>query len=78
MQENLKNLAKEVGLDANGFDRCLGSGKFKAAVQRDLIDGTKLGVTGTPTFFINGREISGNQPLEIFGAIIDEELGWKK
>jgi protein-disulfide isomerase len=77
-EENLKNLAKEVGLDANGFDRCLGSGKFKAAVQRDLIDGTKLGVTGTPTFFINGREISGNQPLEIFGAIIDEELGWKK
>jgi protein-disulfide isomerase len=63
-----------VGLDANAFDRCLGGGKFKAVVQRDLIDGAQLGVTGTPTFFINGREISGNQPLEIFGAIIDEEL----
>src|SRR5262244_65862 len=74
-EENLKNLAKEVGLDVNAFDRCLSSGKFKATVQRDLIDGAKLGVTGTPTFFINGREISGNQDLEIFGAIIDEELG---
>ena len=77
-EENLKNLAKEVGLDVNAFDRCLSSGKYKTAVQRDLIDGTKLGVTGTPTFFINGREISGNQPLEIFAAIIDEELGRTK
>jgi len=73
-QENLKSYAKEVGLDVNAFDRCLANGKFKAVVQRDLIDGAQLGVTGTPTFFINGREISGNQPLEIFGAIIDEEL----
>src|SRR5262245_2127509 len=77
-EENLKNLAREVGLDVNVFDLCLRSGKYKAAVQRDLIDGTKLGVTGTPTFFINGREISGNQPLEIFAAIIDEELGRTK
>jgi protein-disulfide isomerase len=77
-QENLKSYAKEVGLDVNAFDRCLGSGKFKAVVQRDLIDGAQLGVTGTPTFFINGREISGNQPMEIFTAIIDEELGRTK
>jgi protein-disulfide isomerase len=73
-QENLKSYAKEVGLDVNAFDRCLGSGKFKAVVQRDLIDGAQLGVTGTPTLFINGREISGSQPLEAFGAIVDEEL----
>jgi protein-disulfide isomerase len=77
-QENLKSYAKEVGLDVNAFDRCLGGGRFKAVVQRDLIDGAQLGVTGAPTFFINGREISGNQPLEIFEAIIDEELGRTK
>jgi protein-disulfide isomerase len=77
-QENLKSYAKEVGIDVKAFDRCLGSGKFKAVVQRDLIDGAQLGVTGTPTFFINGREISGNQPLEIFAAMIDEELGRTK
>ena len=74
-QENLKSYAKEVGLDVNAFDRCLGSGKFKAVVQKDVIDGARLGVTGTPVFFINGREISGNQPLEAFAAIVDEELG---
>jgi protein-disulfide isomerase len=33
-----------------------------------------LGLTGTPSFFINGRELSGAQPLEAFSAIIDEEL----
>ena len=77
-EESLKNLAKEAGLDVNAFNRCLSSDKFKAAVQQDLIDGAKLGVTGTPTFFINGREISGNQPLEILAAIIEEELGRTK
>jgi predicted DsbA family dithiol-disulfide isomerase len=77
-QENLKSYAKQVGLDVNTFDRCLGSGRFKASVQQDLIDGAQLGVTGTPTFFINGRVISGHQPLEIFEAIIDEELGRTK
>ncbi len=73
-QENLKSYAKELGLDLNAFNRCLGSGKFKADVQRDLTDGAQLGVTGTPTFFINGREIAGNQPLKAFQAIVDEEL----
>jgi protein-disulfide isomerase len=73
-QENLKSYAKDAGFDVNAFGRCLGSGKFKAVVQRDLIDGAQLGVTGTPTFFINGREISGNQPLRAFEAIVDEEL----
>jgi CheY-like chemotaxis protein len=40
------------------------------------VDGVKT--IRTPTFFINGRQISGNQPLEAFGAILDEELGQTK
>jgi protein-disulfide isomerase len=70
----LKTYAKNVGLDPAPFEQCLTSGKYKAAVQKDLSEGAKLGLTGTPTFFINGREISGAQPLEAFAAIIDEEL----
>jgi len=77
-RENLNNYAKQVGLDVSAFDQCLGSGKFKTVVQRDLLDGAQLGATGTPTVFINGREISGNQPLEAFTAILDEELGQAK
>jgi protein-disulfide isomerase len=76
--DDLKSYAKEVGLNVDSFDRCLTSGKYKAVVQQDLKEGTQLGLTGTPTIFINGREISGNQPLEAFEAIIDEELATAK
>src|SRR5215831_8261152 len=76
--DDLKNYAKEVGLNVDSFDRCLVSWKYKAVVQQDLNEGTQLGLSGTPTFFINGREISGNQPLTAFEAIIDEELARAK
>jgi len=71
---DLKVYAKEIGLDTASFDQCLESGKHKNIVQKDLAEGAKLGLTGTPSFFINGREISGAQPLEAFAAIIEEEL----
>ena len=72
--EDLKSSAKQVGLNSAAFDQCLTSGKYRAAVQKDLNDGAQLGLTGTPTFFINGREMSGAQSLEAFAAAIDEEL----
>jgi protein-disulfide isomerase len=76
--DDLKSYAKDLGLNVDSFDRCFASGKYKAVVQHDLNEGAKLGLTGTPTIFINGREISGNQPLEAFEAIIDEELATAK
>jgi protein-disulfide isomerase len=76
--DDLKSYAKEVSLNVDSFDRCFASGKYKPVVQQDLNEGAQLGLTGTPTFFINGREISGNQPLETFEAIIDEELARPK
>ena len=76
--EDLKSYAKELGLKVEAFDRCVESGKYKAVVQKDLNEGAQLGLTGTPVFFINGREISGAQPLEAFTAIIDEELAVSK
>ena len=72
---DLKVYAKEMGLDTTKFDQCLTSGKYKVAVQKDVSEAAQLGLTGTPAFFINGREISGALPLESFAAIIDEELG---
>jgi protein-disulfide isomerase len=76
--DDLKSYAKEVGLNVDSFDRCFTSGKYKAVVQQDLNEGVQLGLTGTPTIFINGREISGNQSLVAFEAIIDEELARRK
>ena len=48
--------------------------KYQAQVQRDVAEGVKLGVNGTPGFFINGRMLSGAQPLEAFTSIVDAEL----
>jgi protein-disulfide isomerase len=72
--EILKALAKEVGLEPTGFDKCLDSGKYQAVVKKDVEEGNRLGVTGTPAFFINGRLLSGAQPLEAFERVIDDEL----
>jgi protein-disulfide isomerase len=73
--EDLKSSANQIGLNSAAFDQCLTSGKYRAAVQKDLNDGAQLGLTGTPAFFVNGREITGAQPLEAFAVVIDEELG---
>jgi protein-disulfide isomerase len=66
--------AQQVGLDAAKFEACRSSRKYQAPVQADAAEGGRLGITGTPAFFINGRFLSGAQPLEMFIKIIDEEL----
>lgn len=72
--EDFEKYATEVGLDVAKWKECYTSGKFKADVQKDMTDGQKVGVTGTPAFFVNGRFLSGAQPFEAFKTIIDEEL----
>ncbi|WP_309887999.1 thioredoxin domain-containing protein [Archangium sp.] len=75
----LKDHAKKVqGLDVAKFTKCLDSGEKAATVKTDMADGQKLGVNGTPAFFINGILLSGAQPAEEFKSIIDEELKGKK
>ena len=71
--EQLKAYAQEIGLDLPAFDQCVTSGTYQAAVQKDVEEGTRAGVTGTPAFFINGRLVSGAQPLESFTRVIEEE-----
>ena len=73
--EDLKSYAKDLGLKQDLFDSCLAIGKYKGAIQKDLNEAANLGLTGTPTVFINGRELSGAQPLEVLAQIIDEEIG---
>jgi protein-disulfide isomerase len=72
--EDLKFYAKDLGLKQDSFDKCLSTGKYKAAIQKDMNEAASLGLTGTPTFFINGRELSGAQSIEAISQIIDEEL----
>jgi protein-disulfide isomerase len=56
--DKLKGYATELALDRTRFDAALDSGKFAESVQRDLEDGMKLGINGTPTIFVNGRRVS--------------------
>jgi len=72
--DDLKKYATEVGLDVDKFNACYSSGKFRADIDKDMAEGAKVGVTGTPAFFVNGRFLSGAQPFEAFKAIIDDEL----
>ncbi len=67
--------ATEIGLDVTRFEECLSSGRYTAEVEADFVDGTAAGVTGTPAFYVNGRVISGAQPIEAFRKVVDEELG---
>jgi protein-disulfide isomerase len=75
--DKLKATAARLGLNADQFDKCLDSGKYKAQVQKDVADGTAVGVQGTPTLFINGRVISGAVPFSEIKRVIDDELARK-
>jgi protein-disulfide isomerase len=71
---DFKRFAEQLKLDANSFATCLDSGRYAAAVASDVQEGTRLGITGTPTFFINGRLVVGALPLETFQGLIEREL----
>jgi protein-disulfide isomerase len=70
----LKVYARELGLDAKEFERCLDGGKYAELVRQDQSAGEAAGVNGTPAFFINGVPLSGAQPLEAFEQVIEREL----
>ncbi|ADO71429.1 DsbA family protein [Stigmatella aurantiaca] len=70
---SLEKYAQELKLDVNKFKAALDSGKFRAKVEADSTAGSAVGANGTPTFFINGRQLVGAQPFESFKAAIDEE-----
>ncbi|HEU4509698.1 MAG TPA: thioredoxin domain-containing protein [Pyrinomonadaceae bacterium] len=67
--DKLKQYATELGLDRAKFDASLDSGKFAEKIQRDLVDGRKLGINGTPTLYINGKRVSDNSYESLKSAI---------
>jgi protein-disulfide isomerase len=70
----MKAYAEQIGLDEAKFETCRSTRKYQAQVQADITEGTRMGVSGTPGFFINGRFLSGALSLEAFTKVIDEEL----
>ena len=69
-----RRFAEELGLDLERFDKDRNSPEIKQRIERDEQEAQRLGVSGTPAFFINGRFLSGAQPFEAFQRVIDEEL----
>jgi len=72
--DDLKKWAAEIGLNGQEFNQCFDSRKYKSEVEKDHSDGVKAGVTGTPTFFINGRKVVGAVQYQTLKSIIEEEL----
>ena len=66
--------AQELGLDVDQYKKDVVSAEVKKRLDGDSSAAAKLGVTGTPAFFVNGRYLSGAQPFTSFKKLIDEEL----
>ena len=66
--------AQQIGLDLVKYKKDLTSKELKDRIAADTSQARKLGATGTPAFFINGRFLSGAQPIESFKRLIDQEL----
>lgn len=71
---NLKIMAKELGVDTTKFNKCLDDGQFAQKVADQIKEGQSFGVSGTPSFLINGILVVGSLPQADFESVIDAEL----
>ncbi len=72
--DDLKKRAGDVGLDIAKFTECTAGTVHEDSIKASVDEANTLGVTGTPTFFINGRIMVGAKPEEEIKAVIDEEI----
>ncbi len=71
-EDYLVSVAEDIGLDVDRFREDLDSSEAEQAVQDDFAEGQAIGVTGTPTFIINGVPVIGAQPTEVFEQAIEQ------
>ena len=71
--QKIKEIAQQVGLDMEKFDKDIRAPELKAIVERDFQEGARVGVRGIPTIFVNGRQLK-NRSFEGFQAAIEKEL----
>jgi protein-disulfide isomerase len=70
-RDDLKTTAKTLGLDTKQFDLCLDKNKYETAIKMNMAEGNALNVRGTPTFFVDGRPLTGSARLD---EVVSEEL----
>jgi len=71
---SLKKYAAQIGLNTVTFDQCLDSNATKSIVDKDEAIGSAAGVSGTPTFYINGTQVVGAEPASVFEQTIGAAL----
>lgn len=76
--DTLTQAAVSLGMDDSKFRNCLDNKTDAAKATKDMTDGQAAGVSGTPTFFVNGVSLVGAQPYSAFKALIDQELAKAK
>jgi len=76
--DTLTQAAVSLGMNDSKFRSCLDNKTGDANAAKDMADGQAAGVSGTPTFFINGISLVGAQPYSAFKTIIDQELAKTK
>ena len=76
--DDLKRHASDMKLDTAAFGACLDGSKYAERVRDGVAAGTRLGVSSTPTMYINGRMLAGAYPYETIAAMVDEELSRAK
>ena len=67
-------IARRTGMDAGRFETCLTDPATLAAVNQDVEEGIALNIESTPTFFVNGRRVTGAQPPEVWNRVIESLL----
>lgn len=72
-EPKIREIAQQVGLDMEKFDKDTNDSELKALVQRDFQEGVRAGVRGIPTIFVNGRQLR-NRSFQGFQAAIEKEL----
>jgi protein-disulfide isomerase len=70
----LLNYANQLGLDLSTFQEALDNHTYRPIIETDLAEAKALGVTTTPTFFVNGRRLVGPQGYASLGAVIESLL----
>ena len=71
---DLRQYAKDLGLDTAQFDKDLLDTGKKKRVDDDMAEARSLAITGTPAFFVNGRFLNGAKPFAEFAKVINAEL----
>ena len=72
--DQLKAQARALKLDSDQFDKCLDSGQEAAAVEHDRKEGLRLGISGTPSFFVNGHYLSGALDYATLRQVVEQQL----